>query len=124
MPKTHVSFYQDVDGSAPVREWLVELHRRNPQAHAKCVARIQRLAEMGHELRRPESDYLQDGIYELRARKGHVNFRILYFFHGVRTAILAHALTKESAVPATDIQRALLRRDRLAAAPDVHIHEG
>lgn len=107
-----------------MREGLADLHRRTPQAHAKCVARIQRLAELGHELRRPESDYLRNGIHELRARKGNVNYRILYFFHGARVVILAHALTKESTVPATDIQRALIRRERLLSEPDVHIHEG
>jgi ribosome-binding protein aMBF1 (putative translation factor) len=62
------------------------------------VARIRRLAEAGRELRRPEADYLRGGIYELRARRGHVNYRILYFFHGQNVAILAHALTKEGAI--------------------------
>jgi hypothetical protein len=35
---------------------------------------------MGHELRRPEADFLRDGIYELRASLGGVHHRILYFF--------------------------------------------
>jgi hypothetical protein len=33
------------------------------------------------ELRRPEADYLQDGIYELRVGFQHVNYRMLYFFY-------------------------------------------
>ena len=28
------------------------------------------LEELGHELRRPEADFLKDGIYELRAKHG------------------------------------------------------
>ncbi|MCE9594431.1 MAG: type II toxin-antitoxin system RelE/ParE family toxin [Planctomycetes bacterium] len=123
MPKTQLRFYQDADGTAPVRQWLAELHRRDPIAHAKCVARIERLAELGHELRRPEADFLRDGIYELRARKGHVNYRILYFFHGRHVAVLAHALTKEAAVPATDIARAVRRKAQLEADPKTHVHE-
>jgi phage-related protein len=79
MPQTDMVFYQDDDGHVPVLEWLRALQRRDRRAHAKCVARIQRLAAMGHELRRPEADYLRDGLYELRARRGRVRYRILYF---------------------------------------------
>ena len=53
------------------------------------------LAESGYELRRPAADYLQDGIYELRAKHRNRQYRILYFFHGQNLAILAHAITKE-----------------------------
>jgi hypothetical protein len=31
----------------------------------KCHLRLERLREMGHELRRPEADFLRDGIYEI-----------------------------------------------------------
>jgi hypothetical protein len=41
------------------------------------------------------SDLLRDGIYELRMRKGHVNDRILYFFHGQGLTVLGHAITKK-----------------------------
>lgn len=33
---------------------------------------------MGHELRRPEADFLRDGIYELRTSLGVLHHRILY----------------------------------------------
>ena len=81
MPQTEVYFYQDERGRVPVVEWLTELRQSDRRAYAKCVARIRRLAAAGHELRRPEADFLRDGVYELRARQGHVNYRILYFFH-------------------------------------------
>jgi len=63
--------------------------------------------ELGHELRRPEADLLRDGIYELRARLGTVNYRILYFFHGRNVAVLAHAITKENEIPVVEINRAV-----------------
>ena len=53
---------------------------------------------------------MRDGIYELRIRKGHVNFRILYFFHGRNLAILGHALTKEDKTPKAAIERAIRRK--------------
>jgi phage-related protein len=123
VPRTEVFFYQDESGRAPVVEWLSELRRGDRRAYAKCVVRIQRLAEVGHELRRPESDYLRDGIYELRARQGHVNYRILYFFHGRNVAILVHALTKEEEIPEADIERALRRKDAFEQDPVRHTYE-
>ena len=123
MPKILVVFFQEADGHAPVRDWLAALRSREPRAHAKCVARIRRLAALGHELRRPEADYLQDGIHELRARSGHVHYRLLYAFHGRDVTMLVHALTKEGAVPAADIRRALLRKMLLDANPNAHMLE-
>jgi phage-related protein len=89
-----------------------------------AFVRIQRLAEEGHALRRPEADYLRDGIHELRARQGHVNYRILYFFHDQTAVILAHGLTKESEVPGADIERARRRKAAFEEHPERHLYEG
>lgn len=123
MPATTVFFYCDDSERTPVLEWLQKLREENQKAYAKCVARIQRLAAEGHELRRPEADFLRDGIYELRARSGNVNYRLLYFFHGQNVAVLAHGLTKEADVPTADIERALERKKRFENDPDKHTHE-
>ena len=64
MPELKLIFFQDEDGSVPLIEWLDSLPRK---ARAKCISRLQRLALLGHELRRPEADFLRDGIHELRA---------------------------------------------------------
>lgn len=120
MPLTEVFYYQESDGSVPVIAWLDELKRRDIKAFEKCTAVIERLEEAGHELRRPTADLLRDGIYELRARKQHVNYRILYFFHGRNVAILAHAMTKEDVVPAADLNRALARKSLFESDPDSH----
>jgi phage-related protein len=117
-------FFQNTDGLAPAWEWLRDLRVRNPKAYIKCVARIKRLAETGYELRRPEADFLRDGIYELRARLGSVNYRILYFFHGRNVAVLAHAITKENEIPASEIKRALERKKEFIANPVAHTFIG
>jgi len=122
VPKTEVIFYRNERGQAPVVEWLRELRRKDKKAYAKCNARIQVLAQLGHELRRPMADYLRDGIHELRIRQGHVNFRILYFFHGQAVAILAHGLTKEDEVPNADIERAIQRKEAFAKDPAKHTY--
>jgi phage-related protein len=123
MPRTRVAFYREADGEAPVVTWLRELMRANERAWSNCRARIELLAQFGHELRRPAADYLRDGIYELRARQGHVQYRLLYFFHGRQVAILAHSLTKEDKVPSADIERAIKRRKLFEANPGLHTYE-
>ena len=86
MPKTRVLFYKDVrTGRAPVLEWLEELARRDPAATTRCRTRIGRLAELGHELRRPEADYLEEGIYELRIGRSRVNYRRAAFIRNPQT---------------------------------------
>ncbi len=52
-----------------------------------------------------------------------MNYRILYFFHGQGTVVLAHAITKEAAVPAADIERALERKRLHEQDPARHTYE-
>lgn len=148
MPSTAVVFYRDDDGTVPVLDWLGGLPLK---ARLKCLVRIERLRELGYDLRRPEADLLRDGIYELRVSLNHVQYRILYSFHteadadrseGPRTvkrgsdkhrpkdsgqpvvrrtiAVLAHGLVKEGKVPGEEIDRALARMRKFAAAPERH----
>lgn len=118
MPETEVRFYCGEDGSSPVLDWLDRLAVRDRRAYVKCVALIERLEEQGHELRRPTADLLEDGIYELRARVGRVNFRLLYFFHGRQVAIVAHGITKEKEVPKREIRTAAERKARFERNPE------
>jgi len=117
--KIKVIFYKDNDSSVPVLDWLEELPSK---AVAKCLVRIERLSELGHELRRPEADFLRDKIYELRIGLRGINYRILYFFHGDVAAVLAHGIVKENAVPPKEIERAIERRKRFETHPEKHTH--
>ena len=123
MPQTRVIFFKELDGTSPVVSWLTALRRENLPAWAVCLERVKLLREFGHELRRPAADMLRDGIYELRAKKGHVQYRLLYFFHGRNIAILAHGLTKEDRVPPMDIERAIKRKKLFEANPKAHTYE-
>jgi phage-related protein len=119
MPRTNLVFYKDDDGSVPVLEWLDSLPVK---ALDKCVVRIERLRELGHELRRPEADYLRDGVYELRVGLQHLNYRILYFFNGRTAAVLSHGLIKEAAVPPKEIEKAIERKRKFETNPMLHTH--
>jgi len=79
---------------------------------------------MGHELRRPEADYLRDGIYELRASLQGVHYRMLYFFFKTHAIVVSHGLKKERAVPAAEIERAVNRKVQFDRAPEKYTFSG
>ena len=117
MPRVDVVFYQEGDGTVPVLAWLDGLEPR-----AKCRVRIERLNEFGHQLRRPEADYLRDGIHEFRVGLGGRNFRMLYFFHGTTAAVVSHGIIKERRVPPKEIERAVRRRNSFSRDPERHTY--
>jgi hypothetical protein len=120
VPRTKVVLFREVDGTVPLLEWLAQLPQK---ARLKCRARIKRLAELGHELRRPEADYLRDGIYELRVAMRGVNYRMLYFFDGQLAAVVSHGIVKERLVPPKDIATAVARKVQFERHPDRHTYE-
>ncbi len=120
MPETEIILFSEDDGSVPLLAWLDKLPAK---AQDKCIVKIERLADMGHELRRPEADYLRDGIYELRVSLYGVRYRILYFFQGGK-AVISHGLTKTSRVPPKEIDLAIARKVRYAKNPEKHTHQG
>ena len=120
MPQTRVVLYREEDGSCPFLDWFNQLPAK---VQDKCYLRLERLREMGHELRRPEVDFLRDGIYELRVSQQGPHHRILYFFHGAITAVISHGLVKERAVPLNEINRAVERKKRFVANPPRHTYE-
>src|SRR6266516_2730735 len=107
-----ILFREPKDESVPLLEWLDQLPTK---VKAKCAERIDRLGELGHELRRPEADFLRDGIYELRASYQGVNYRMLYFFAGKAVVVLSHGLTKEREVPPREIDQAVERKRMVEA---------
>ena len=119
MPRTRVVFYQDKDGKAPLLDWLDGLPAK---AQDKCRVKIRRLRELGHELRRPEADFLRDRIYELRVKLQRLNYRMLYFFRGSLAAVLSHGIVKERIVPPMEIERAIERKQRFERNPARHTH--
>ncbi len=92
MAQTEVLFFREPkEDSVPLLKWLDELPLK---VKAKCAERIDRLGELGHELRRPEADFLRDGIYELRASYQGVHYRMLYFFMGKAVVVVSHGLPR------------------------------
>ena len=119
MPKIQVIFYQDETGTVPVLIWLDDLL---PKIRAKCIVKIERLRELGHELRRPEADYLRDDIYELRIAYRSIQYRLLYFFYRRNTAVISQGIVKDQRVPPAEIDLAVQRKRTLEQNPEQHTY--
>jgi phage-related protein len=117
MANVTIHLYCKENGEAPFLAWFESLPRK---AQNKCRVRLGRLQEMGHELRRPEADYLRDAIYELRFKFQRLNYRVLYFFHGHSVVVLSHGLHKEKSVSPKEIEVAIDRRERYVSDPEMH----
>ncbi len=112
--------FQQEDGTVPLLGWLDGLPSK---ARAKCQVRLERLQKLGHELRRPEADYLRDGIYELRAKHAGINYRILYFFFAQGAAVVSHGILKQqAAVPKREIALASRRKRSFEESPERHTY--
>ena len=117
MPRVEVVFFREDQDTVPMRDWLDSIPKK---AQAKCLAKLGRLEELGHELRRPEADYLRDDIYELRVRLQGVNYRVLYCFHGRTTAVVSHGIVKRKKVPAKEIDLDIARKRLFEGDPKAH----
>ncbi len=103
-----LKFYEKPDGECQVRDYL----RSGGKAlSAKAGSILRRLQEKGPRIRRPEADYLRDGIFELRIKVERNQHRILYFFNG-GAIVLTNAFLKSSRqVPREEIDRATKFRE-------------
>ena len=120
MPRTDVRFFRESDGTVPIVDWLELLPRK---AEMKCRVKLERLRELGYEIRRPEADYLRDGIYELRATFGGIHHRLLYCYMGPAAVVVTHGIVKERRVPPREIDLAILRKDLVRRDPARHTAE-
>ena len=112
-----VIFYDKADGTKPAEEFIESLDEK---MQAKVLRTINLLQNNGKELREPFSKYLQDGIFELRARVGTDISRVLYFFIIGQQVILTHGFIKKTnKTPQSEIDRAKrYRREYLERTGD------
>ncbi len=85
----NIYYFVDERGGNPVKEFIRVLPLGD---RAKIFAYIVELKKQGNNLRRPLSDYLGQGIYELRPKSN----RIFYFFFLKENAVLVHAIRKNT----------------------------
>ena len=105
---TDIEYYKFEDGTNPIDPFLDGL---NPKMRAKVFRTMELLEEFGAELRMPHSEYLKDGIFELRVKLGSDIERVLYFFFTGKKAVLTNGFTrKQQKTPAKEIEIAKIRK--------------
>jgi phage-related protein len=88
-----VEYYEKPDGSFPAEEFILE---QDNKMKAKLFKLLELLEERGNELREPYSKFLDDGVFEIRARQSKNITRVLYFFTVGKKIILTHGFTKKT----------------------------
>ena len=99
-----MEFYTTEDGKEPIEEFLDSLDNKMA---AKLIGLMEVLEEKGTELRKPYSEHLGDGIFELRCKQGSDITRVLYFFFVGKKIIATNGFVKKT-------QKTPLREIRLA----------
>lgn len=100
----NIYYFIDERGDNPVKKFIQALPLSE---RAKIFAYIAELKKQGNNLRRPLSDYLGHGIYELRPKAN----RIFYFFFLKDNAVLVHAIRKNTyKIPQKDLEMCIKRK--------------
>lgn len=105
----NVEFYETIEGKCPVVDFLDSL---DPKMRAKMVSMMEILGEKGTELRKPYTEPLGDGLFELRAKQGLNISRALFFFYiGKRIIITNGFIKKQQKTPKNQINIAKTYKD-------------
>lgn len=100
----NVNFYYRNDGTCPVKEYLDSL---TPKLRVKTMRSIMLLEEFGINLRMPYSEFIGNGLFELRSIVGSDITRVLYFFVEDNAVILTNGFTKKTKkTPQREINKA------------------
>lgn len=74
MNEFEIIFYDKLGGEEPAREFILSL---DDKMKARMLKVINLLGECGNKLRKPYSEHIDDGIFELRAKVGSDISRVL-----------------------------------------------
>ncbi len=104
MGEFEIIFYDKPDGTEPAKEFIMGLENK---MQAKLLRMIKMLADNGTHLRKPYSEHLKDGIFEVRAKVGTDISRVLYFFVVGKKIVLTNGFIKKTQkTPINEIETA------------------
>lgn len=98
-----IEFYITVAGNDPVREFLEDLKKKDPEDFAVVLAGLDKLSKRDYH-RPPLSKPIGEDLFELR-HVGKLNTRVMYFFMRGQRIIAVHGIRNK----ATKISRADLK---------------
>lgn len=101
-------FYETADGKQPVEDFLATLESK---MRAKMVSMMEILEDKGNNLRKPYTEHLDDGIFELRCKMAGNISRALFFFYVEGKIIVTNGFIKKTQkTPPAEIRLAKERR--------------
>ena len=89
-----VEFYKLPDGTKPAGQFIKSIE--DDKLRAKVIRSVKLLESFGNELRMPDSEHLEDGIYSLRTIQGTNIARCLYFFVTGKKIIVTNGFVKKT----------------------------
>ncbi|MBO4401156.1 MAG: type II toxin-antitoxin system RelE/ParE family toxin [Selenomonadaceae bacterium] len=89
----NVRFYETADGKFPALEFI---ESQSNKMQSKIARAMDMLELFGVQLKMPHSEYLGDGIFQLRAQSEGNAARVLYFFVFGDEAILTNGFIKKT----------------------------
>lgn len=108
-----VSFYTDVNGNKPVREFLNEVYGKNPSLWSVCIDGIEKVKHRVYH-KEPLSKALGGRLYEIRVRSKKDIARIIYAFAKGQHVILLHGFIKKTdKIPLKELETAKQRLNKL-----------
>ena len=93
MANFSVNYYDTADGCYPAEEFILS---QDIKMRAKIFRILELLEDKGNMLRMPYSEYLEDGIFQIRAQIGNDITRVLYFFIADKEIILTNGFVKKT----------------------------
>jgi phage-related protein len=101
-----IILYQTENGRCPIDDFIATLTENEKDWMTACIEHLKR---EGFNMRRPQADFLQDDIYELRIQlKGRKKTRTLYFFCFNDYIVLTHTFIKKTEkIPKNEINKAI-----------------
>ncbi len=104
-----VDFYEDESGDRPAESFISSCDEK---MQAKIFRAVDILSDYGPMTKMPHSEYLTDGIFEIRAQSNGNIARVLYFFVVGKQIILTHGFVKKTQkTPSREIEKAKRYRD-------------
>ena len=103
-----VVYFKYENGDKPVEAFLDSLEAK---MRAKVISMMELLAEKGTELRKPYTEPIGDGIFELRVKLGSNITRCLFFFYNEGRIVITNGFVKKTQkTPQSEIVTAMKRR--------------
>ena len=100
-----VVFFKTESGAVPAQEFLDNLPIK---LREKTLRGLVLLQELGPQLRGEETEYIRDGLFELRTKFGSDITRVFYFFFVGQKVVVTNGFVKKSQkTPRREIERAL-----------------